>query len=86
MSFLSRQRLFDKGQPGSCLKCGMLVCFAPSKNGVQCKFELDENSNPTFAMHKCPAAKSTRIDTLAAAIEKKMKKGGTSKIKLRLPH
>lgn len=50
------QRLFDTAIPCHCLQCGMLICIAPSRNGVQCKYDLDDKSNPTFTPHKCPGA------------------------------
>lgn len=51
------QRLFDKAIPAFCRDCGMLICIAPSKNGVQCKYDVDDKSNPTFVPHKCPSVK-----------------------------
>jgi len=65
--FDRKQRAFDKAHPANCVHCGMLVAIVPSKNGVDVKVDLDEESNPLLAAHKCPMA----------GFKKKIKESGT---------
>lgn len=56
-----KQRLFNTALPANCRECGVLVCIAPSRNGIQCKFDLDDNSNPTLTPHICAVATAKRL-------------------------
>lgn len=67
--FERKQRLFDTAMPATCAACGVLVCIAPSKNGVLCRYDLDDDSNPTFTPHKCAVA--TAKETLRERILEK---------------
>jgi hypothetical protein len=56
----------------------MLIAIAPSRNGVDMRLDVDDQSNPTFTHHKCPTAR------IKKEIYEKLKVGGTSTTKIRL--
>ncbi len=48
------QKITDSARPGFCSACGVLIAIAPNKNGLQEKHDLDDESNPLLALHRCP--------------------------------